>query len=93
MSQEESSPFGNGKGCFVEPTVFDNVGNEMTIAQEEIFGPVLAVIPFDEVDDADSHRQRHALRPRSRSLDPRRREGASRRSSLASRNGVDQHVQ
>jgi aldehyde dehydrogenase (NAD+) len=46
------SPFGNGKGCFVEPTVFDNVGNEMTIAQEEIFGPVLAVIPFDEVDDA-----------------------------------------
>jgi aldehyde dehydrogenase (NAD+) len=46
------SQFGGGKGCFVEPTVFDNVGNEMTIAQEEIFGPVLAVIPFDEVDDA-----------------------------------------
>lgn len=46
------SQFGNGKGCFVEPTVFDNVRNDMTIAREEIFGPVLAVIAFDDADEA-----------------------------------------
>ncbi|HEY1702814.1 MAG TPA: aldehyde dehydrogenase family protein [Trebonia sp.] len=42
------------KGWFVEPTLFTDVSNEMTIAQEEIFGPVLAVIGFD--DDADAVR-------------------------------------
>ena len=41
-----------GKGYFVRPTVFDDVGTEMTIAREEIFGPVLAVIPFDDAADA-----------------------------------------
>jgi aldehyde dehydrogenase (NAD+) len=44
--------FGNGKGCFIEPTVFDGVRNDMTIAREEIFGPVLAVLAFDDVDEA-----------------------------------------
>jgi aldehyde dehydrogenase (NAD+) len=43
---------GNGKGCFVQPTVFDGVTNNMTIAREEIFGPVLATIAFDDVEDA-----------------------------------------
>jgi aldehyde dehydrogenase (NAD+) len=38
------------KGYFVEPTVFDAVDNNMTIAREEIFGPVLATIPFDDVE-------------------------------------------
>jgi acyl-CoA reductase-like NAD-dependent aldehyde dehydrogenase len=41
-----------GKGFFVRPTVFDGVGQDMTIAREEIFGPVLAVVPFRDVDDA-----------------------------------------
>jgi aldehyde dehydrogenase (NAD+) len=40
------------KGWFVEPTLFIDVDNSMTIAQEEIFGPVLAVIPYDDDDDA-----------------------------------------
>ena len=40
------------KGCFVEPTLFADVDNAMTIAREEIFGPVLIVIPFDDDDDA-----------------------------------------
>lgn len=40
------------KGHFVEPTVFVNVTNDMTIAQEEIFGPVLVVITYDDVDEA-----------------------------------------
>ncbi|HKF53706.1 MAG TPA: aldehyde dehydrogenase family protein [Candidatus Acidoferrales bacterium] len=44
--------FGNGKGYFVQPTVFDNVKNDMTIAREEIFGPVLATITFDDIDEA-----------------------------------------
>lgn len=44
--------FGNGKGYFVQPTVFDDVKNDMTIAREEIFGPVLATIAFDEVEEA-----------------------------------------
>jgi acyl-CoA reductase-like NAD-dependent aldehyde dehydrogenase len=42
----------NGKGNFVTATVFADVEPEMTIAREEIFGPVAAVIPFDDVDDA-----------------------------------------
>jgi aldehyde dehydrogenase (NAD+) len=40
------------KGYFVEPTLFVDVDPESTIAQEEIFGPVLAVIPYDDDDDA-----------------------------------------
>jgi aldehyde dehydrogenase (NAD+) len=40
------------KGWYVEPTLFIDVDNSMTIAQEEIFGPVLVVIPFDDDDDA-----------------------------------------
>jgi aldehyde dehydrogenase (NAD+) len=39
-------------GFFIEPTVFTDVRNEMEIAQEEIFGPVLAVIPFDSEEEA-----------------------------------------
>jgi len=40
-------PSGLGKGWYVEPTVFSHVDNKMKIAQEEIFGPVLVVIPYD----------------------------------------------
>jgi acyl-CoA reductase-like NAD-dependent aldehyde dehydrogenase len=40
------------RGFFVEPTIFANVDNQMTIAQEEIFGPVLAIIPYDSEADA-----------------------------------------
>ncbi len=42
----------NGKGYYVEATVFDAVTPEMTIAREEIFGPVLAVLAFDDLDEA-----------------------------------------
>ena len=45
-------PDGYDKGFFIEPTLFVDVDNSMTIAQEEIFGPVLSVIPFDDDDDA-----------------------------------------
>ena len=45
-------PPGLNKGYFIQPTVFSNVRNEMTIAQEEIFGPVLSIIPYDSEEDA-----------------------------------------
>ena len=47
-------PDGIDKGWFVEPTVFVDVDNGMRIAQEEIFGPVLAVIPYDGDEQAIS---------------------------------------
>ena len=40
-----------GKGFFIEPTIFGDVKNDMKIAQEEIFGPVLSVLTFDDVDE------------------------------------------
>jgi betaine-aldehyde dehydrogenase len=45
-------PAGRPKGWYIEPTVFADVDNSMRIAQDEIFGPVLVVIPFDDDDDA-----------------------------------------
>ncbi len=45
-------PAGLDRGWFVEPTLFTGVDNSMTIAQEEIFGPVLAVLPYDDPADA-----------------------------------------
>jgi aldehyde dehydrogenase (NAD+) len=48
----EGHPEGFETGYFVKPTVFVNVKNDMTIAQEEIFGPVLCVIAYDSEDEA-----------------------------------------
>jgi aldehyde dehydrogenase (NAD+) len=45
-------PEGLDTGYFVRPTVFANVSNDMTIAREEIFGPVLSIIPYDDEDEA-----------------------------------------
>jgi betaine-aldehyde dehydrogenase len=45
-------PEGLDKGFFVRPTVFSDVKNDMKIAQEEIFGPVLCIIPYDDEEDA-----------------------------------------
>ncbi len=45
-------PSSLSKGWFVEPTVFAGVSNDMTIAREEIFGPVASVIPYDDEDEA-----------------------------------------
>jgi acyl-CoA reductase-like NAD-dependent aldehyde dehydrogenase len=45
-------PAGMDKGYYVEPTLFVDVENTMTIAREEIFGPVLVVIPYDDVEHA-----------------------------------------
>jgi aldehyde dehydrogenase (NAD+) len=45
-------PAGLARGYYVRPTVFADVSNDMTIAREEIFGPVLAIIGYDSIDDA-----------------------------------------
>jgi len=45
-------PEGVNRGYFVRPTVFADVSNDMTIAQQEIFGPVLSIIPFDSEEEA-----------------------------------------
>ena len=48
----EESPEGQERGYFVRPTVFSDVRSDMTIAQEEIFGPVLSILPYDDEEDA-----------------------------------------
>ncbi|HLQ65816.1 MAG TPA: aldehyde dehydrogenase family protein [Candidatus Limnocylindrales bacterium] len=48
----EPAKVGNGRGYFWKPTIFEGVRNDMTIAREEIFGPVLSVIDFEKFDDA-----------------------------------------
>ncbi|HEY5845113.1 MAG TPA: aldehyde dehydrogenase family protein [Mycobacterium sp.] len=45
-------PDGLGSGYYVKPTVFANVANDMTIAREEIFGPVLCILGYDDLDQA-----------------------------------------
>jgi aldehyde dehydrogenase (NAD+) len=45
-------PDGLQTGCYVKPTVFGNVNNEMVIAREEIFGPVLAILPYETEEEA-----------------------------------------
>lgn len=47
-----NAPADKGDGFFIEPTCFADVNNDMRIAREEIFGPVLVVIPFDDDEDA-----------------------------------------
>ena len=56
-------PEGLDKGYYVRPTVFANVTNDMTIAREEIFGPVLSILPYDSEDEAVPHGERHGVRP------------------------------
>jgi acyl-CoA reductase-like NAD-dependent aldehyde dehydrogenase len=46
------TPAGLDQGYFVAPTIFSDVTSDMTIAQEEVFGPVLAIIAYDDEDDA-----------------------------------------
>jgi len=45
-------PVGLSRGYYVQPTVFADVRNEMSIAREEIFGPVLSILPYNDEEDA-----------------------------------------
>ncbi len=84
---------GTGKGWFMQPTVFADVTPEMTIAREEIFGPVLAAIEFGDVDEAIARANDSMLRPGGRHLDARHQEGALRRLEAAGRHCLGQHLQ
>ena len=59
-------PAGLDRGFFVEPTLFVDVDNSMTIAQKEFFGPVGVVIPFKDERGGGPPRQRQRVRPRRR---------------------------
>ena len=52
MTGGAEPPAGLEQGYFVQPTVFSDVTTDMTIAREEIFGPVLAIMPYDDEEDA-----------------------------------------
>ena len=59
-------PANLNRGWFIEPTLFANVDARAVIAQEEIFGPVVSVIPAASEDDAVANRQRHGIRAQQR---------------------------
>jgi len=82
-----------GGGFFVEPTVFVDVSNDMRIAQEEIFGPVLVVIPFEDDDDAVriANESQYGLSGGVNSGDPERAQRIARRirtGSVSVNNGM-----
>lgn len=74
-------PEGLDKGYFVKPTVFSEVTPDMTIAREEIFGPVLAIMPYDTEDDAVAiaNDTVYGLAGAVWSADPARAAGVARR--------------
>ena len=65
------------QGYFIEPTVFTDVKDEMKIAQEEIFGPVMNILKFKDVDEVIERGNQHVLRPGRGGLDARHHEGAT----------------
>jgi len=52
VSGGSNAPEGYNKGYYIEPTIFANVNNDMTIAREEIFGPVLSILGYEDEEDA-----------------------------------------
>ena len=54
VSGGKGKPDGFKKGYYVKPTIFGKVSNDMIIAKEEIFGPVLSIIPYDDIEHAVS---------------------------------------
>ena len=81
-----------GDGWFVEPTIFGGVHNRMRIAQEEVFGPVLAVIPFEDEDEAIAVGQRRRLRAGRRRLDAEHAARAQNGRASSGRHYLDQHL-
>ncbi len=67
------------RGLFVEPTVFADVTDDMRIAREEIFGPVVSILRWTDEDDLARARERARLRPHRVDLDARPRPRASPR--------------
>jgi len=83
---------GNGKGYFIQPTIFDDVRNTMKIAREEIFGPVLSVIPFKSLERGSpkATARRTGWLPR---VDARHRQGPARGAGDPRGHGVGERLQ
>ena len=81
MTGGAEPPDGLDTGFFVRPTVFSSVTRDMTIAHEEIFGPVLAIIPYDTEDEAVeiANETEYGLAGGVWSADPDRAKGVARR--------------
>lgn len=75
------NPEGLGGGYFVRPTVFGNVDPSMDIAREEIFGPVLSIIPYDSEEDAirEANNTVYGLAAYIQTSDPKRAQEVARR--------------
>ena len=78
------------KGYFIEPTVFADVKDEMKIAKEEIFGPVMSILKFKDVDEVIERGNQTVLRPGRRRLDARHQQGPPPGQQPAGRHGVGQ---
>ena len=83
-------PEGFETGYFVKPTIFADVSNDMVIAREEVFGPVLAILPFETEEEAHPDRQRYALWARCLHPDPGCRKSQACRQTVAGRHGAHQ---
>ena len=79
-------------GYFYAPTILEGARNDAFIMQNEVFGPVLCVTPFETEEEVAGTGKRHAVRPRGRRVDPRHPPRASDGAEAAGRNGLDQHL-
>ena len=91
MTGGAEPPEGLERGYFVRPTVFSDVTSDMTIAQEEIFGPVLAIMPYEDEEDAVRIANDTDLRARRRRLVGRRgaRQAGRRAGSAPARSQIN----
>ncbi|MGC4097848.1 MAG: aldehyde dehydrogenase family protein [Nitrospira sp.] len=81
----------DGKGCFVQPTIFADVAQDDPLARDEIFGPVLSVIAFDSEDQAVAMANDFDLWSCSLGLDRQSVAGLPRGGPAACRHGLGQH--
>ena len=79
-------------GFYIPPTIFDDVRNDMKIAQEEIFGPVLSTITFNEVEEAVRIAQRLGLRTRGQCMDQQHHHSAPRGTVATCGHRVGKHL-
>jgi hypothetical protein len=79
-------------GYLVPPTIFRDVDHGSPLAREEIFGPVMAVFPFEDVDEVVALANDTDYGVGRRGLDPRRQEGAPDREGAPGRDGVGERL-
>ena len=92
MARGTLHPDAASSGYYQAAVLFRDVPHDSELAQREIFGPVLAAMPFDRRGGRDPPGQWHRLRARRRHLDPRRRPPAAGRAQAAVRPGVHQQL-